>query len=193
MTPTLQFRPVNTKADFARRYYLGEFGNRSPTWNTLEEFNQDGYDGLVHLRNRVTAGETYYDLRPKELRNLWPSRRDPEQWYCSAMVPKEVETTLLIQGEVQQTYPGSGRCGLDLFYSQVPKPMRVALAEKAEQISGIIASFLLRRYLCPNSYEWLQELLDRYPYHVVEFSTYARCWGTLYPRFNTIFWEVRNY
>ena len=57
---------------------------------------------------------------------------------------------------------------------------------------GIMALALLRRYLCPNSYDWMMTLLDRYPDHIVEFNTYSVNWGVL-PGFNTAFWEVRLY
>lgn len=186
--------PVITKLDFVRRYALGEFGNAAPTWSTLEEYLEGGYPGLVHLRNRVAGGRTWYDLfGPNALRWAWNQTTErhgvaPEQLYISAMAPTE---KTILQGEVQQA--SGGRCGLELYYSTVRKPMRDALRERAATADGILADSLLRGALCPNSYEWLQELIKRYPAHVVEFSAYSTCWGTLYPRFNTVFWEVRSY
>lgn len=183
--------PVLSKADFARRFAAGEFGNRTPTWMTLDEFIVGGYEGLCHLRNRIASGNTHYDLRPDEVRYLWGQMQNPGQWYCAAMIPKDVEASLLIQGEVQQTPAWSGRCGLDLYYSQVALPMRQALAKESHQVSGIVALEMLQYYLCPNSMEWMRELLRRYEGHVIEFSTYSKPWGTL-PNYNTIFWEVRG-
>ena len=180
--------PVLSKAEFVRRYQAHEFGNRSPTWGTLEELVTSGYAGLIHLRNRTAGGATYYDLTPARAAALWSSLPNGS-WYASAMAPT-AET--LIQGEVQQAVMGCGRCGLDLYYSTVVKPMRAALAEEAAQVWGVTALLLLRRYLCFNSLEWLGELVRRYPEHVIEFSTYRRPWGTLYPRYNTVFWEVRG-
>lgn len=191
----LEFPPVLTKDDFTVRYAAGEFGNASPTWLTLKDFvvrEEQFRNGLFHLRNRVAGGETHYNQSKFEVAKLWTEKDNPDNWYCSAMVPKEVEETLLIQGEVMQPYADSGRCGLDLYCTNVPKPMRQALRERSKQLSGIIAVETLRYYLCPDSYEWLSELLQRYPGHVVEFSTYCRRWGTL-PGYNTIFWEVRAY
>lgn len=182
----MNWLPVLTKRDFVRRYAAGEFGNAAPTWNTLEEFVADGYSSLCHLRNRVAGGATYYNQEPPQIMSLWPSQADPASWYCSAMAPTP-ET--LIQGEVMQRTDGAG---LYLYYSRVAQPMRNALHTRAESATGIIAVSLLRSYLDANSYDWINELLLRYPGHVVEFSTYARCWGTL-PGYNTIFWEVRNY
>jgi hypothetical protein len=93
----------------------------------------------------------------------------------------------LFQGEVQR-----GLWGLDLFYTTVAKPMREALAVRSEQVNGIIASKLLEKYLCPCSHEWLLYLLESYPDHVIEFSTYSVEWGTV-PGYNTVFWEIRKY
>jgi hypothetical protein len=93
----------------------------------------------------------------------------------------------LFQGEVQQ-----GIWGVDLYYTTVAKPMREALALWSRQVSGIIAVSLLRKFLCWRSYEWLEYLLEAYPDHVVEFSTYSQQWGTMVD-YNTVFWEVRAY
>jgi hypothetical protein len=70
--------------------------------------------------------------------------------------------------------------------------MRDALRERGKSVGGIIAVSLLRYYLCPQSYDWLQYLFDAYPDHIVEFSTYSVEWGTV-PGHNTVFWEIRQY
>lgn len=191
------WKPVLTKANFTIRYFNGEFGNRSPTWLHPNEFamlqihETDG--NLYHLRNRIAGGGTHYKQTWEQALNLWWSKPDPDTWYCSMQIPPEVEASILIQGEVMQAPPHSGMCGLALYYSTVAKPMREALALKSNQVSGIMVKALLETNLCPNSYDWLNELLCRYPYHVVEFSAYSKKWGTLYPDYNTVFWEVRNY
>lgn len=186
------YPPVQTKKDFTRRYRLGEFGNHSPTWETLKEFLDDyrcvllscQLNGLVHLRNRVAGGDTYYNLRPSNAISIWRSVDRPQDWYLSEMAPTD---QTLFQGEVMR-----GIWGLELTYTTVAKPMREALQEKTNCVRGIIASSFLRYYLDDNSYDWLEVLLDRYPDHVIEFSTYSICWGTL-PHYNTVFWEVRKY
>lgn len=195
------YRPVLTKRDFVGRYARGEFGNGSPTWLTLKEFIDDSLagmgtplgDDLYHLRNgAVAGGETYYKQPWELIMARWGALPNGHDWYCSTQVPLDVERTLLVQGEVQIAVPGGGGCGLELFYSTVAKPMREALSTRAHQVQGTMASLILREYLCPNSLDWLYELLYRYPHHVVEFSAFSRRWGTL-PNFNTLFWEVRQY
>lgn len=188
--------PVKTKADFVKRYRAGEFGNHSPTWDTLEEYLASGYRGLVHIRNRVAGGPTWYNVPAEEVEGrvgiitapFFNGSPEPlekrENLYFSGMAPTE---KTLIQGEVMRSTRH-----LEFFYSTVAKPMRDALTEKSDTIYGAAAAAVLRRYLCPNSFEWLGYLLDTYPGHVVELSTYDVEWGTL-PGYNTVFWEVRSY
>lgn len=185
------FLPVLSKADFVRRFSENEFGNRTQTWNTVDEFatwvqeNDPRERNQYHLRNRIAGGATYYNLYGSECVARWMEQPDRSSWYAAAMVDHSRQT---IQGEVWDS-----PTGLTLYYTDVKAPMRTALAEKSDQVSGIIARFLLRRYLCPNSYDWLWELLERYPGHVIEFTAFERRGiGTL-PNYNTIFWEVRNY
>jgi hypothetical protein len=188
-------KPVLTKADFVSRYIAGEFGNHSPTWGTLDEFLQAKYTpgrsnklGQCHIRNRIAGGATYYNIPCIEVEHRWKRLVkhgvDPTSLYISLMAPTE-ET--IFQGEVMR-----GLWGLELTYTTVALPMRDALLKDTRLARGIIASSLVKHFLCDNSYEWLQSLLDNYPDHVVEFSTYGVNWGTL-PSYNTVFWEVRLY
>lgn len=182
------WQPVLTKVDFVKRYAAGEFGNAAPTWNDAEDFLRRGYQDLCHIRNRVAGGPTWYNVRANRVYALWyeikGSGIDPSTLYISAMAPT---AKTLFQGEVMQTEKG-----LSLFYSSIAKPMREALAESSKTVVGWRASALLHYYMDERSYDWLQVLLDRYPFHVIEFSTYGVQWGTV-SGYNTVFWEVRLY
>ncbi|KKN70624.1 hypothetical protein LCGC14_0428970 [marine sediment metagenome] len=176
-----------TKRDFVARYAAGEFGNASPTWDNYAAYRCAGYAGLIHIRNRVVGAETWYNVTQQESGAKWieaTSKFDRSLLYISAMAPTE---KTIFQGEVQR-----GIWGLDLTYTFVVKPMRDALADQCLSAYGLVAKTLLSRFLCLNSYEWLEHLLDTYQDHVVEFSTYSVQWGTV-PGFNTVFWEVRLY
>jgi len=184
-----RMNPVRSKRDFVRRYQAGEFGNASPTWDTLDEYLKSGYVGPLHIRNRIKGGPTWYDVPCEEIEERWYGvlfydRAEERDLYISAMAPTDLT---LIQGEVQR-----GFHGVDLFYSTVPKPMRVALMEDGKQIQGASASSVLHSYLNSRSHEWMTYLLEAYPDHVIEFSTYDVNWGT-HPGYNTCFWEVRLY
>ena len=184
---TMEYPPVLSKADFVRRYQKSEFGNRSPTWDTVLEFLLSGVGAnpnkRFHLRNKVAGGETYYNV-DWEFVNWFYRTNDESDYYVSEMAPHHHN---LIQGEVALLPE------ITLRYSSAPDvPTREALAIGEKHQSGIIALLTLKYYLCPNSYDWLHVLLERYPGHVVEFSSFSCNWGTL-PHYNTVFWEVRRY
>ncbi len=179
--------PVLTKSDFVRRYQLGEFGNAGPTWNTFKEYRDSKYNGLVHFRNRVAGGQTWYNVSRLQAPYTYSELQSQgleNQIYFSAMAPTE---KTLIQGEVKRT-----ELGLYLKYSKLPLTMREALIKEEQTALRLTANLILKTYLCNNSYEWLNHLLDSYSNHVIEFSTYSCNWGTV-PRFNTVWWECRLY
>lgn len=174
---------VNTKADFVRRYKAGEFGNHAPTWNYPTELEAADYKGKVHLRSRVAGGVGHYNLSVQEALKRWWANGSRE-WYCSGMAPHEhnlVQGELLVDGGWFFT-----------FSDVVGKPMREALAIGTKSVQDIIAISMIKHFMCPNSWDWLQVLLERYPGHVIEFTIFNTYWGTL-PRYNTVFWEIRNY
>lgn len=175
--------PVFTKKDFTLRYQAGEFGNRTQTWHSLEDFYNPNRTKRYHLRNRIAGGATYYDQTVTDVRQLWSMMKSPEMWYCSEMAPT---SKTLFQGEVFRSDQG-----LALYYSTIPKPMRDSLKEGGQQVIGLTAKLFLEHYLDPVDYDWLNELLDRYDGHVVEFSHYNVACGVLNRRL--IVWEVRNY
>lgn len=195
-------KPVLTKRDFVRRYQAGEFGNASPTWNTYQDWykyvnflmSDKEYEGpswglkFYHLRNRIAGGPTWYNVSGIELErayyDLLKQGVNEPNIYVSEMAPTHLT---LFQGEVKRTTRH-----LDLYYSTYVAPMREALAKQSRQVYGILAVTLLKYYLDQPSYEWLNYLLDTYEDHVVEFSTYSQCWGTV-PGMNSVFWEVRLY
>lgn len=199
--------PVRTKRDHSTRYLASEFGNHSPSWSTPNELLYHGNNcpstepvpRLFHLRNRsIAGGTTYYNLSWSIAIAKWLEQSSKEDWFVSQMVPPGVENTITIQGEIFRTpdqrtgyVPSEGPCGLQLFYSHLPLPQRQALQKDGRTAYGIMADILLRRYLDPGDREWLLELLDEYPGHVVEFSSYGRRWGTEMKR--TVIWECRLY
>jgi len=181
-------KPVLTKADFVRRYQAGEFGNRAPTWDTPESFcrSKTRLGATFHLRCRAAGGPTYYGLDWIDVMSLWRFQDSPKDWYCSAMAPHAEYGTA--QGEVQRSVNW-----IDLTITTGRFPMREALlTDYTTLVQGLRAISLLRHFMDPPSYEWLEYLLDTYPGHVVEFSCFSRPWGTI-PGMNTVFWEVRQY
>lgn len=180
---------VRTKAEMYRRFHRGEFGNHGPMWETWEEYDASGYGGLIAIRTRrVAAGRCQYNLSRAEAalcrqRFRAEGYRDSELHY-SAMIRDD---RVLLQGEVQRTWRG-----LDLLAStQRNCPMRPALRDHAFREHGLRASQRLQEAMDGPSWDCLNELLDIFDGHVVEFSTLDVSWGVL--GWNTVFWEVRAY
>ena len=186
-------KPVKTKADFVRRYSAGEFGNASKSWPSLDAMEQEGVlefaskRSLYHVRNRIAGGPTWYNVPPEELADRWYKAVElnggSNTLYVSEMAPHDRG---VLQGEVRRT-----ENYLELRYNTRKLPMRDGFAEEDLTSIGASAVVRLKEAMDGNSWDWLQYLLDYYPNHVVEFSTFGLPWGTLAPRFNTVFWEVR--
>ena len=180
-------RPVLDKADFVRRYAAGEFGNAAPTWPKLEDCLASAARGPFHVRNRTAGGRTWYNVSRRKLAGVWQraaTEYGVDGLYISAMAPTP---RTVIQGEVMEDVGG-----WQLTYSTVKLPMRDALQACTAYACGLAAMALVRQAMNERSWNWLRDLLERYPGHVVEFSVYDVCWGTV-AGFNTVFWEVRNY
>lgn len=179
-------KPVLTKQDFYRRFYAGEFGNHGPMWSSLEAWRESRYDKPIAIRVLSVGGRCDYNIAAQDveqrtedfMRDGWTDLN----W--SAMAPTE-RTTL--QGEVMRS-----SSGLELFASRVRLPMRDALRSGGFRASGLRAQMLIASHLDASSREWLDHLLDTYPDHVIEFSTFAIPWGVA-PHRNTVIWEVRRY
>lgn len=179
---------VRSKWDFVKRYKAGEFGNASPTWNSAAECLKSNYRGLVHIRNTQIGGATFYNVKVEDLeakmKEVTALGYNAIDLYISAMAPSERTT---MQGEIMR-----GATGPRLYYNKQPVPMRTGFETERLYAGGVTSTELMRHYMNPKSYDWLQVLFDRYPGHVIEFSCYEVEWGTL-PGYNTCFWEVRSY
>lgn len=178
--------PVTNKADFYRRFYAGEFGNHGPMWSSLDAWRKSGYADPIAIRTLRPGGRCDYNIpadqvdeRTSEfIKQGWPELN----W--SAMAPTH---RTIVQGEAC-LLPG----GLSLFVSRELLPMRDALRVGGKHVNGVMATALLRGACDPDSYDQIQNLLDSYENHVVEFSVFGCCWGVIDNR-NTVIWEVRRY
>jgi hypothetical protein len=179
-------RPVNTKKDFYRRFQKGEFGNRSETWETYDEYVQSGYEDFIVIRSKTPGGPCIYFLErktvPKALETF--HAKGYYDLNFSAQCPEQ-DTEL--KGEVCLTHRG-----LFLRGSFSTLPMREAIKNHAFNAVGLTAHLVIRNSMNASSWDWLQHLLATYTEHVIEFTALRYCWGTN-PGHNTLFWEVRNY
>lgn len=181
---------IATKTQFYDLWQAGLLGNRPAAWPSLRDLQHSGFEGFVTIRYKGGAGGGFArtHVRVSEIGRIVEELQDrglnAERLTFHESMPDEL---LLIQGEVTRVARG-----LELTYSkETNTPMREAM-RRPLLASGLAASQLLNRFLDPNSRDDLEMLLEQYPDAVVEFGTYAVDVG-VFPRRNTIIWEVRDY
>lgn len=174
-----------TKEEFYRRYHAGEFGNRPRTWDSLGALLVSDFDGRVTVRSRRPGGPCRYGVPVSALRDGL-SLTDTADATFNESMPDHL---LTLQGNVWLGYDG-----VQLEYSTEPNVgHRQATSEPlVRRAARLEALALLRKHLWPSDLEELDELLQRFPEAVVEFSAYRTSVGVL-PRRNAVIWEVRNY
>ncbi len=182
---------VTSKVKNFRLLRDGSFGNKLRTWGSRREVLDSGYSGTVTMRYRGNGGGSFYAYevplnKIRSVENEWSKGGlDVSRISFNESAPDDF---LVMQGEVMR-----GLRGLELFYSTKQMKMRDAMVDgDTKSASGLTAKLLLETHLNPSSLADLEVLLDRFPDHVVEFSTYRFCLGDI-PGRNTVIWEVRNY
>jgi hypothetical protein len=115
-----------------------------------------------------------------------------EEDVCVTVITDLPEEKRTLQGEIW-VEPGQG---LMLGWSGWlcnPYTCREEMRQPAGvvEMSGMVAKGLLDTFMDANSRAWADELLETYPGHVIEFSSFSRKLGLF--GWNTLFWEVRYY
>lgn len=174
-----------TKTESLELLRRGALGNTLRTWESFEHLLFDGYQGPLTIRSRVPGStECYFKVPYWTVLSRASVFWDPTRYYFNESAPDE---HLVLQGEVtRETW------GLELKYSTKPGLVMREAMRDAQWARGLVADMLLRAHLDASSYDALMELLDTYPNHVVEFSTYSRALGAI-PGRNTVVWECRDY
>jgi hypothetical protein len=189
-----QSRPeiVSSKAENYLLYEAGAYGNKFRTWNTLEEITASGFSGKIVMRYRGKSGGAHYPRLGEQI-PLSEASATLREWVAEgaeigAVAYNEAapDHALLMQGELVLSIEH-----ISLFYSMKKTTMRLALRE-GKHSSGLQALALLQQSLFPSSWSDIQELLERFPDSVIEFSAFEHAVGFLRGR-NCVIWEVRNY
>jgi hypothetical protein len=176
---------IANKKQCSAMFASGCFGNHLRQWPDIESVLKSGYSGKLMLRSMgVGGGRVISNLSVEEasgIRGFVPGLN-----YFSEQLNDPDEYTVILQGEVFRSYRG-----LDLTYTKVNAPMREALSKRTDYAHGLTALMMLRNYCCPRGLDCIQELLDIYEDHVIEFTCVDKPFGSL--GWSTIIWEVRSY
>lgn len=170
---------IRNKRQFYALWHRGLLGNRPRTWQTLGDLLGSGYALPVVVRSMRPGWKTIYGVEIARVGAVAPTDATFNELLD--------DDAILLQGEAMR-----GETGLELTYSTLPLPMKLALARETLRASGLTAKLVLDHYLNPTSRDDLEALWDLYPGAVIEFGVYARNLGDQ-PHRNTLIWEVRHY
>lgn len=183
---------ILSKRESTDGYRNGRFGNHLRQWEDpghalgqCGDFSEVGF--MIRYRGKGSQGPAVSCASVtlwQEWNYLLAQKYAAQDLYISERCPDD---RLIFQGEICEA-PHVG--GYSLHWSQRQDVQRRALAFDGHHKQGPGAKLLCKQFLDEDSYTDLLTLLDLYPLHTVEFSTFAVRLGNL--RRNTIFWEVRN-
>ena len=193
---------VRNKAQFYEMWEAGLLGNRTQIWRDPEAAYWWGYEKASHSPDPTRLPEIgFREIRRQGTPGAGAWEKVPwhhvletaDQWMLNGRnfimddgAPDEYRT---MQGEVVRT-----ERGLEGFLDLEGKlAMRPAMAAGHMKHYGYLQTrLLLERFMDANSRDDLDMILDLFPDHAVEFSTFTVNVG-VFPRRNTLFWEVRLY
>jgi hypothetical protein len=175
---------ITNKRQMQQLLASGRLGNAMRMWPNLEALQASGYDGLVYVRSmQISNSDKLFEVPAAEVAERLNQRRIALASCRFYEAP--LNELRVIQGEFCHLPP------YYLNYTMAHEPLRTALERDSRHAYGSEALGILRHYCDPADYDWLHELLDVYPGHVIEFSVLRQRVGTL--RRRMVIWEVRSY
>ena len=184
-----------------RNYELchgGGYGNRVRQWASIDEWCASGYIAPVAMRVALPGGgggPSKFNVSPEYVAVV------ARYWETYHGIPQEcirlsemADGLRILQGEYLNdvcTTEGETQHGVFL-YTRESGPMPLALKASRATTFGLRADLMIRAAMTPSSYSDWQELLNRYPGHVLEVSIWESCLGDC-PGRNAVIWEIRRY
>lgn len=178
---------IKNKTEFFKLWKAGVLGNRTNLWDNP----QDAYDSKapeIGFRQIGKTGGGAWERVPRSA--VFATAR---KWSSLGRIfimddgcPDWCRT---LQGEICRTTRG-----MEGFLDTIGQyAMRPAMAAgHMKHYSYLSCRLLLERYMDPSSRDDLDAILELFPDAAIEFSCFGVNVG-VFPRRNTIFWEVRNY
>lgn len=181
---------IASKAEYyalARRHLLGNT-IRQWTWEDFQvELNPPRTVGVRSLTTTSQAVQRY-DLAYFDLHNHIAScakwyNINPNDILIDEQAPDHLST---LKGEVMRT-----ERYLYMRYDQTPGLRMRQAYPTMKHMEGLSVVRMLKHYMDNDSWEMLNDMFDRYPDAMVEFSCYSVRLGRF--GLNTIFWECRTH
>ena len=174
-------------------YERDQFGNRFRTWALVDALSGSVtlpvglmYNGKPGIRLPRYAEPLETQQALQDTCAAWLALGCDSARITVSQSDKAANTGRILQGEVTRD-----EYYLSLTYTRVDDLMRAALARETLHADGLRAKWMLQQAMDAASWDTLQDIWDRFPCSVVEFSIFDRGVGTL--GHNTVFWECRNY
>jgi len=191
---------IADKSQYLRLASKGELGNTLRIWNSLEELAKRGCSSNARLtiRNRVRSSpffvpSVYAVDVAKMVKSLVDRGANPESMYFQEIPhlagckdPKCQGCGRLINAEAvrDESY-------IYLAYGTNPSlSLRLDVLGSGRTANGLEAISRIKA-LDEGCYETLQDIWDRYPESVIEFTIFGSPVGEF--RQNFVVWECRNY
>lgn len=183
---------INNKAEMYSLMRKGRFGNTNPRFYNLTDLcsyiREKHCQCLIMVRTTRLFGPCYPNLTPFIIGDTILELN--QKGYRLEELIFDIhmnDDDLLLQGYVMESPQG-----LLLDYSKVPGLLMRESMKNPEHAVGLKSKLIMQHFLDPSSYDDIMSLLEDFPEHVVEFTTYKNDVGDCHRR-NTIIWEVRNY
>jgi hypothetical protein len=177
---------IDNKQQFYRLSRAGLLGNTIRQW-TGPQFNQlTSFPTRVAVRAMTTASREFQgcDLTPAEAYQRY--QRAAKRGLEVLIDEQAPDDRSLIKGEIMRDQ----YCWY-LRYDCTPGLRMRDAYPVMKHAYGLLARSLVHSYMDAPSWDCLQDLFDRYPDSIVEFTVYDHRLGRF--GWNTVFWEVRNY
>lgn len=184
---------ITTKTQNYKLLRSGEFGNTFDTFLNIKDAIKSKYNSFgLRYSDRSANGNNFFALCKRDellktYNDFIKCGANPKSIIFSAS-DNDDKSKILIQGEV-----GIINEEFELAYSTIKGiTNREASNRGYKRCTGLTAMKMLQYYLWPSDYEWLIDLIYKYPNHIIEFSTFDAELGNI-PHRNTVIWEVRKY
>ncbi|MCK4650196.1 hypothetical protein KAT36_03100 [Candidatus Pacearchaeota archaeon] len=187
---------IKTKEIFYTLYNKGLLGNRPKIWKNIEKIHKSNWEKKYTIRIAVPGHKGIYNI-PKEqlqekINELKLQGIKEEHISFNQSMP---DYKIKIQGEIMEITEEESKGfppGIYLTYNTIKKAMKEGFEEETLHAKDNEVIELLKKHLSPNSQLEIQNLINNFPNHAIEFSAYEMHIGDL-PQRNTIIWEVRAY